>query len=190
MLDKLYCPDVDSDVVLPISASEAFPEISPQEEVNMRARTIKLLSDLSGEPIIAGTEDQSDAEILARAMAENPELRPEFSKYSDPTIAYLAGMVARSNVQLVDELSELKNYVTTKLVYEIEHAKTSKDRISALRLLGEVDGVDAFKRRTELTVQLKPIEEVEKELKSVIEALEYQVTEIPEPPETSVQVSP
>jgi hypothetical protein len=40
-----------------------------------------------------------------------------------------------------------------------------------------VDGIDAFKRRTETTHVVKPIEEVEKELLSVLEGIEYKVIE-------------
>ena len=88
-------------------------------------------------------------------------------------MAYLAGMVAQSNCMLVDELSDLKLYVVNKLVYEVEHAKDSKSRISALAKLGEVDGMDAFKKRSEVTMQIKSIQEVEKELLSVLDNIEY-----------------
>ena len=88
---------------------------------------------------------------------------------------YLAGLVAKANFQLVDELSELKGYVVNKLVYEVEHASDSKTRISAITKLGEVDGVDAFKKRSEVTHVIKPIEEVEKELLTVLEGIEYRV---------------
>jgi hypothetical protein len=79
-------------------------------------------------------------------------------------MAYLAGMIQQSNCALVDDLSEYKNYVINKYVYEIEHTEDSKIRIQALTKLGEVDGVDAFKKRTEITHVIKPIEEVENEL--------------------------
>jgi hypothetical protein len=90
-------------------------------------------------------------------------------------MAFLAGLVAQSNCAIVDDLSELKLYVVNKLVYEVEHADNSKIRIQALSKLGEVDGVDAFKKRTETTHIIKPIEEVEKELLSVLEGIEYTV---------------
>jgi hypothetical protein len=42
----------------------------------------------------------------------------------------------------------------------------------AIKSLGEIDGVDAFKRRSEVTVQVKPIDEVEKDLLARLEKLE------------------
>lgn len=152
-----------------------MPSLSPHEELNVRARTIKMLSDLNGHPLEAGDEERKEAEDLARQMIENPKLRPDYAKYSNETMAYLAGMVAQTNCMIVDDLAELKLYVVNKLVYEVEHAKDSKSRIAALSKLGEIDGVDAFKRRSEMTVKVQPIEEVEKELLTVLDSLEYRV---------------
>ena len=108
-------------------------------------------------------------------MAEDPQLRPDFAQYDNDVIAFLAGMVKQSNIQLVDDLSELKLFVVNNLVKEYATAKDSKSRIAALTKLGEVDGVDAFKRRSEVTHVIKPIEEVEKELLTVLEGIEYRV---------------
>jgi hypothetical protein len=113
-------------------------------------------------------------------MIEDPELRPDFATYPNETIAYLAGMVTQMNHQIVNELSDLKLYVVNKLVFEVEHAKDAKSRITALSKLGEIDGVDAFKKRTEVTVKILPIEEVEKELMQTLELIEdvdYKVVE-------------
>jgi hypothetical protein len=168
-------PDIESDIPLPMRAAEAMPDLNPKEELDMRARTIKMLSDLTNTPLIPSEAHIEEAEVLARQMMSDPKVRPQYSKYPNEVMAYLAGMVAQSNVQLVDELSELKMYVINKLIYEVEHAKDSKSRITALSKLGEVDGVDAFKKRTETTITVKPIEEVEKELLTILENIEYTV---------------
>lgn len=112
----------------------------------------------------------------------DPQLRPNFAQYQNSTMAFLAGMVAQMNVQIVDELSELKLYVVNKLIFEAENAPDSKTRITALSKLGEVDGVDAFKKRSEVTVTIKSIEEVERELLSVLDGIEYAVLDV-EPPD-------
>jgi hypothetical protein len=171
----ILVPLIDEAVPLPTNAAEALPDLSREQEIEMRARTIKLISDLTGKPLVPSKENVDEAKELARQMMDDPKKRIEFSKYPNETMAYLAGLIQQSNCSLVDELSELKNYVINKLVYEVEHATSGKERIAALTKLGEVDGVDAFKRRTEMTVQIKPIEEVEKELMSVLDGIEYRV---------------
>ena len=170
-------PDIDENFSLPANAAQAMPELSPHEELNMRARTLKLLSDLGGDPIIPTEEDAEVAIDLARQMINDPKMRPDFTKYPNEVMAYLAGMVAQTNCMIVEELSDLKLYVVNKLVHEIEHAKDSKARLTAIKSLGEVDGVDAFKKRSEMTVKIMPIEEVEKELLKTLEDIEYHVVE-------------
>jgi hypothetical protein len=173
----MLIPDLEDNIPLPKSALEALPNLTPKEELDMRARTIKFISDLTGKPLAPSKDNVVEAQTLARRMMEDPKLRPDFATYPNETMAYLAGMIAQSNCMLVEELSDLKLYVVNKLIQEVEEAKDSKARISALKLLGEVDGVDTFKKRTEVTVQIKPIEEVEKELLSVLESIEYHVIE-------------
>jgi hypothetical protein len=89
----------------------------------------------------------------------------------------LAGMVAKYDFEVVEDLVQLKNFVVNALLDEYNNASESKTRIQALSKLGEVDGVDAFKKRTETTHIIKPIEEVEKELMTVLEGIEYRVIE-------------
>lgn len=174
----MYFPDIEENVPLPLSATEALPELSAKEELDMRARTIKFLSDLTGTPLVPDNENVQTATELAKQMIADPKMRPEFATYPDETMAFLAGMVAQCNVQIVDELSDLKMYVVNKLIYEVEHAKDSKTRITALAKLGEVDGVDAFKKRTEMTMKVMPIEEVEKELLETLNVLETKFIEV------------
>jgi len=178
-MQDILIPEIDDNIPLPASAAEALPDLTPEAEIEMRARTIKLISDLTGTPLCPDEEDIAVAKEIATAHLANPKNRVDYSKYPNETLAYLAGLVAQSNCMIVDDLSELKLYVVNKLVYEVEHADSSKTRIQAISKLGEVDGVDAFKKRSETTHIIKTIEEVEKELMSVLEGIEYKVLDEP-----------
>ena len=180
MTDTVLVPEIDENIPLPANAAEALPELSLEAEIQMRARTIKLISDLTGIPLVPTEQDKDEAEKLARQMIEDPKKRIEFSKYPNETMAWLAGMVQQSTCSLVDDLAVYKNYVINRLVSEIETTADAKIRVQALTKLGEVDGVDAFKKRSEVTHVIKPIEEIEKELIQVINVLEnveYKVIE-------------
>ena len=171
-------PYIDENEPLPKSATEALPDLTPKEELDMRVRTIKLVADLNNTPIEPNAEHQAQAVSLAKQMLDAPTLRPDYAKYPNETLAFLAGMVAQMNVSLVDDLADYKMYVINHLVHEIEHAKDAKARISALTKLGEVDGVDAFKKRTEVTVKVQPIEEVEKELMGILQGIRGKVVDV------------
>ena len=45
-------PYIEENIPLPANAAEALPELTPAQELNMRVKTIKLVSDLTGQPII------------------------------------------------------------------------------------------------------------------------------------------
>lgn len=159
-----YVPDIEENIPLPSNAKEAFPDLTPAQELEMRANVVKLMSDLTGQPIIPTEKNADEAKELAKAMTANPDYRPDFAAYPNETLAMLAGMVNQMKVSIVEDLAELKMYVVNKLVAEIETTKDTKARITAISKLGEVDGVDAFKRRTEVTHKNQSMEEVEKEL--------------------------
>lgn len=180
MLDMLV-PDIDEGIPLPARAVDAMPSLSPREELEMRARTIKLLAEISDTSLVPSEVDKQQATELVKQMNANPDLRPDYSKYPNSTMAYLAECISEASFVLVPELSDLKTYIVNKLIFEIEHTKTSKDRLMAITKLGEVDGVDAFKRRSEVTHKILPIEEVEKKLLNILDNIEYTVVETSEP---------
>lgn len=171
-------PNIEDNVPLPKNAQEAFPDLSPQEELNMRANVVQLLSDLTGQPISPTKENAEEARKLSQQMLANPSVKPDFSKYPNETLALMAGMVAQLNVSVVDELSELKMYVVNNLIKEVQDSKDPKTRIAALKALGEVDGVDAFKKRTETTVKIQTMEEVEKELLDLLDEVETKYIDV------------
>ncbi len=166
-----YMLDIEPNIPLPANAAEALPPMTPKEELEVRARTIKLISDLQGKPIHPTEQDKDQARALAKKMVEDPRGHIQFSNYKNETLAYLAGMVSQYDQMIVKDLADLKVFVVNKLVEQTESGN-AKDVIAALKALGEVDGVDAFKRRSEVTVQVKPIDQVEKDLLAKLEKLE------------------
>ena len=173
--DIIIVPPLEEDIPLPKNAREAMPELTPEQELQMRANTIKLISDLTGEPITPTEEQKTDAIDLAKKMMSDPHAVIDFSKYPNETMAFLAGLVAETKHNLVDDLAELKMFVVNGLIREAGTAKEAKTRISALSKLGEVDGIDAFKKKTEVTVKHQTIEEVEDELLKVLGSIKGRV---------------
>ena len=157
-------PHIEDNIELPKNAREALPDMSPEQELSMRSNTVKLISDLAGETIEPSQDNMEEAEEVAKQMMVNPELKPDFGTYPNETIAYLAGMVAQTSHMVAKDLADIKLTVLNGLLQEATLAKSSRERIAAFKAVGEIDGVDAFKRKTEVTHITKSGDELEKEL--------------------------
>ena len=170
-------PHLEDNVPLPKNAREALPELSNEEELEMMANTIKLISDLTGEPIQATKEDIAEAKTVAETMVKHPENKIQYKKYKNATLASLAGMVAELDTQVVDELKDLKTFVVNGLIREATTADKPKERITALRAIGEVDGVDAFKKHSEVVHKNMSMDDIESRLQSLVGKLQKRLEE-------------
>ena len=168
---------VEDSIPLPANATEAMPELTDLEEIEMRGRTVKLIADIQGKAIEPSEENRAEATHLAQQFLSNPETKINLAQYPNETMAYLAGMVGAFQADLVKEYADLKRYVINKLVKETDHPD-GRIRMAALTKLGEIDGVDAFKKRSEVTVKHQPIEEVEKELLETLQKLEKRTIDV------------
>lgn len=165
----IMMPNIEEDVPLPKNAKDAMPELGMEEELQVRVETVKTIADLKGEPIPdANPVEQQKAVDFVKKVMTDPNFKPEYGNYSDPTMAFCAGMVAQTQVLLAKQLADYKLYVVNNLIKVIESTKNPKEKTTALRALGEVDGVDAFKKKTEVTHKMETMEEVEKELLTML----------------------
>lgn len=174
MQPETFTPDIDTGI--PIPQHDALPDMTEEEEILVRANTARLIADLTGTVLDPSEEDR---QVAVEIFKKETKQKLPLSAYPSETIAYLAGMVSLYDGMVVRELADLKLYVVNKLIEETS-SKDAKVRIAALKALGEVDGVDAFKKRTEITVQQKSTEEIEAELMSRLEKLTVDMGEVQE----------
>ena len=165
----IMMPNIEEGQPIPKNSNEAMPEMSMEEELKVRVETIKTIADLKGEaiPDASPTEQQKAVDFVKKVMTD-PNFKPEYGTYTDPTMAFCAGMVAQTQVLLAKDLADYKLYIVNNLIKVIEGTTNPKEKTAALRALGEIDGVDAFKRKTEVTHKVESMDEVEKELLSML----------------------
>jgi hypothetical protein len=168
-------PHIEEGVPIPKHSREALPETNNEDQVRLRSKTYKELSDLTGHDIDPTPEQREAAEKTMKEMIANPGKKQDLKKYANDQVAYLGGLVDVYNHAIVDDLAELKQYVVAKLVYAVEHTQNVKEQIAALRSIGEIDGVDAFKKKTEVIHKHETMEEVEKELITMLTELKQKV---------------
>jgi carboxypeptidase C (cathepsin A) len=170
-------PHLEQNIPIPLSARDALPDLNNEEELEMLANTVKLISDLTEEPIQATQEDIMEAKTIAETMIKNPETKVQLKKYKNSTLASLAGMVESINASVVDDLSELKTVVVNGLLREAMTSDKSKERITALRAIGEIDGVNAFKKHTEVVHTSMSLEDIEEKLKVLVNKIQKRLDE-------------
>jgi hypothetical protein len=170
--DVVIVPPLEENIPIPKNVREALPNLSNQEELEMMANTIKLIADLNGEDINPTVEDIDEAKMIAKQMIEHPETKIQLRKYKNNTLASLAGMVAELDSSVVDDLKDLKTFVINGLIKEATMSDKSKERITALRAIGEVDGVDAFKKHTEVVHKNMSMDDIESRLQTLVTKLQ------------------
>jgi hypothetical protein len=175
--EVVIIPHLEENISLPRNARDALPDLSNEEELEMMVNTIKLMSDLTGKPIQATKEDIAEAKTVAETMVKYPDTKLQLKKYKNSMLASLAGMVAELDAQVVDDLKDLKTFVVNGLIKEAATAEKSKERITALRAIGEVDGVDAFKKTTEVIHKNMSLDDIEDKLRTLVSRIERRVQE-------------
>jgi hypothetical protein len=108
-------------------------------------------------------------------MIQEPNNKLQLKKYKNATLASLAGMVAELDAQVVDELKDLKTFVVNGLIREATTADKPKERITALRAIGDIDGVDAFKKHTEVVHKNMSMDDIEDKLRTLVNRIEKRI---------------
>ena len=173
--EVVIIPHLEENISLPRNARDALPELNNEEELEMLTNTMRLLSDITGQPIQATKEDVAEAKTVITAMTKEPQTKLQLKKYKNGTLASLAGMVAELDAQVVDDLKDLKTFVVNGLIKEAATAEKSKERITALRAIGEVDGVDAFKKTTEVIHKNMSLDDIEDKLRTLVSRIEKRI---------------
>jgi hypothetical protein len=175
--DVVMMPNLEENIPIPKNAREALPNLTNEEEVEMLANTVKLIADLTGQEIEATQEDVDEAKSVIKTMITDPNTKIQLKKYKNATLASLAGMVAELDAQVVDELKDLKTFVVNGLIREATTADKPKERITALRAIGDIDGVDAFKKHTEVVHKNMSMDDIESRLQSLVGKIQRRLDE-------------
>jgi hypothetical protein len=170
----MFTPPIESDVPLVLESEITIPTMTRQEEIAVRANTIRLIADLTDQEILPEEFHRQQAVKLLRTDAGIG-----LPAYPSETIAYLAGLVSKYDTMVVRELADLKLYTVNKLL-ELTGSNNEKIQLGALKLLGEIDGVDSYKKRTEITVQQKSTEDIERELMEKLDNMTIDMGDVEE----------
>ena len=104
---------IETDIEIPAPTQSLLPDLSEKEEVMLRGKTAKLLSELTDKPLVVAQQHRDDAKALLR---NEGNIQPVLPKYPNETIAYLAGLVTEYDRMVVNDLAELKLFVVNNFL--------------------------------------------------------------------------
>ncbi len=142
-------------------------DVTPEEAEGFRERAkaaCQTILDLiqNGADVKADEEDSAKAHQIIATEKFTPAKTPP------GTILKLEALLDHYDHEFLEANRRIQNLVTNKLLEETEN-EDPKIRMRALELLGKRKGVQRFTAQIEITIKQKPIDEIEKELGSLLE---------------------
>jgi hypothetical protein len=142
-------------------------DVTPEEAEGFRERAkaacASILDLIDSGADVEVTEEDS---VKAHEIIASEKFVP--AKTPPGTILKLEALLDHYDHEFLEANRKIQNLVTNKLLEETEN-EDPKVRLKALELLGKRKGVQLFTDQVEVTVKQKPIEEIEKELGSLLE---------------------
>lgn len=153
----------DDDTPQYIPPLEQVPLFAPvnyteEREFNARARTAEFL--MGADPSLNDENLMSDQVDMARSIFADQRMPTAREKELPAVLVHLKNMLSTYDRQLVADATQIRTYVTNKLLEETTDPDP-KIRLRAYELLGKVTEVALFTERTEATVQHKTTPELE-----------------------------
>lgn len=153
----MYSPDIDHDIPF-ADYPPSFKDV--QERVEAAINALAVLDV----PVEVMDGDADIARQLFRA--ESP---PTDAQLAAPaTVVHLHALLTAYDHEVVRSATQLRNYITNKLLEETA-SPTASVRIKALELLGKISDVGLFTEKTEVTLRHRPTEELEQMLREKLE---------------------
>lgn len=142
-------------------------DVTPQEAEGFRERAKAACATIL-ELIQNGADVKADEEDSAKAHQIIATEKFVPAKTPPGTILKLEALLDHYDHEFLEVNRRIQNLVTNKLIEETEN-EDPKIRMRALELLGKRKGVQLFTDQVEVTIKQKPVEEIEKELGSLLE---------------------
>ena len=150
---------------------------SPREEVVAKTKSAAVL-------LAAGMQvsmsDEEETEALRQFHRETQQL-PIRPPDRPAVILKLAALLSEYDHEVVKDATQMRQYVTNRLLEESDPKQPASQRLAALRLLGQITEVGLFTERTEITVKQMPVETLEAKLHEKLKLLlpsEVEVTDV------------
>ncbi len=164
----MYQTTIDYDIPL-ADFAPTFESLETRVAAAMAA-----LVDVDGLP--DPTQIDEESKHNARDIFLGHKLASDEDLSSPPTVVYLQSLLNEYDKTVVKSASQIRTYVTNKLIAETANPDP-RIRMKSLELLGKISDVGLFTDKTEITMRHRPTEELEQLLRErLTKVIEGEVT--------------
>lgn len=164
----MYTSEVERSIPIPVHHETDYMTLRDRAETACNAA--KLLLDLGAE--WKEPDHEGSQELLKLAVTGAPTDKVTERKFFEQpeNVVHLREIISAYDMIVVHEASQIRNYVTNKLIIESTN-NDPKIRIQALRLLGQITDVGLFTEKSEVTITNRSTTELENKLREKLSRL-------------------
>lgn len=159
----------------PPEPGEKTPPMDLAERAAAASKTMEVLVS-HGLKVRPTKKDSEDAAAVVAAYAANPEntskvvSHKRMSKMTPSALRHIDLMLKEFSHNVVESSTQLRHYVTNKLVEESANPDP-RIRMKALELLGKISDVGLFAEKTEVTITHQTTDDLRESLRAKLSRL-------------------
>lgn len=140
-----------------------------REKIHAAAMTACALLALGDDDI--PEEEVADGRDLARIIFRDGREPTEEELKRPAVVLHLEALLSEYDHEIIKDATQVRQYVTNRLLEESAPDKDPKQSLRALQMLGNITEVGLFTERVEVTVKQQSTEELEDKLKQALDII-------------------
>jgi hypothetical protein len=170
--NELLDPPQISVLIPPLEDTPPIPMkiTDTREKIHAAAMTACALMALGDDEI--PVDEVLDGRDLARKIFHAGREPTEEELKRPAVVLHLEALLTQYDHEIIRDATQVRKYVTHRLLEESHPDKDPKQALRALQLLGNITEVGLFTERVEVTVKQQSTEELEDKLKKALEILD------------------
>jgi len=165
--------DLDVEILIPPLDQHAPDSIKlhdTREKIHAAAMTACALLALGDDEI--DEAEIKDGRDLARVIFQEGREPTDIELKRPAVVLHLEALLSEYDHEIIQDATQVRRYVTNRLIEESSPDKDPKYTLRALENLGKITEVGLFTERVEVTVKQQTTEELEDKLKKALEILD------------------
>ncbi len=139
------------------------------EQVRAKLATVAMMGAYGQE----ATLDEEDAQVAQSLFSDHAaQKRMDLGQLTQPgMVIKLGALLSEYDHEIIKDAQQIRTFVKNRLLEEAAPEKPAGTRLKALDMLGKITEVGLFTDRSEVTIKMQPIENLEQQLHEKLQVL-------------------